>query len=200
VQSLITIYPYTHIVLLDVIVVLVALTGAFAGVLALALYLVDRRAVRAALSEGTAFMQKAKAALEVKDAKGNLVPPLQVVTSIATTAIANAAYTLMEDPEVTAKVKPLLLEALPLMAEGYARGSVVEENPGVALNRKRWGDRGGAIPRAPKQSDDMFDMFKPMIQQFIMNKVQGGVGKLMGGSSTGTGASYPNNGGGVIKW
>lgn len=183
--------------LLDALVVVVALTGAFAGVLALALYLVDRRLVRTTMAEGRAFLAKAKAALDVPGKDGSPIPPLQVMTSIATTALTNAAYILLEDPEVMTKVKPVVLEALPAIAEGYARGAnAPQENPGVALNRKRWGDRGGKAPKLDAIAEDPWKAFQPMIMDMIMQKMAG----AGGGPTLLRQPPAGGNGSGVIKW
>lgn len=186
--------------LLDALVVVVALTGAFAGVLALALYLVDRRVVRQTMREGMAFIQKAQAALNVPGADGKPLPPLQAAVSVGSSCLVNAAYALLSDPAIMEKAKPLLMEALPGIAEAYGRGAASAQcepqaSPGQQMAALRWGDRGGKlIKNAAKLPGIGGPMAKlqewlPLVQAA---KELGVLDKLLGGQApAGGGPSAP---------
>lgn len=179
--------------LLEALVILCAVTGALSGLLALALYLVDRRTVRATMGEARVFLTQAKAALNVPGPDGKPLPPLQAAVSMGSSVLVNAAYALINDPELMARAKPLIMEALPAIASSLAQAE--PSNPGQALARKRW-DRGGAIPKVAKVAGlgkvgEMLEMAQAAKE--LMPLLQGFKG------TGGPGAPGPSGNGGNIN-
>lgn len=162
------------------------------------------------------LLAKGKAALAVDGPDGKPLPPLQAAVSVGASCLVNAAYTLLEDPAIVAKAKPLIMEALPQIAEAYGRGQASGDgsvsSAASQMSKARWADRGGAlkavgkvagtIPGGSKMMGKVQDMLQlaqaakelaPLIQQFTAGKGggNGGSAPMVGGG----GSSAPMQGG-----
>jgi hypothetical protein len=154
-----------------------------------------------------ALMDRTQAALTVPGPDGKPLPPLSAVVSVGSSCLVNAAYSLINDPALMEKAKPMLKGMLPDIAYAYGRGTAeaqaVPSNPGRDLINMRWGDRGGKLAKAaaavpglggPAAKIQQLAQYAELAQQLAP------LLQMFGGGGNGGQGAAPAAAGGSVAW